>query len=482
MKMLEQPAFGRRLRQLRQQRGLTQASLTGPRMSAAYVSRLEAGSRPPTAQSVELLAAKLNVPASVFNETEVTALSDTLATTAALWESATKGELRHQLEQALEKDTDADPTLQLQAYAQLAKLQGEEGHSLEEYDTLQHLMRVSEELGHPVLLLNAHLRLARCQRALGHVDDARATARAGLHLVQQAGLGTDDAIRLKILLVSTAAELGDLADAKRLSAEICAPLENRRGSLTAEAWWTAATVTTRIGDHNRARLLLDKALAAVSSREDLSLWVRLRLAAAALTLQAAPPRLDAVEHYLAEVKPALDLVGTAPNQQEHTFLTAQLSYARGDFAAARALCDGIEQDALLLSYRDRIRFQMLRAQIRIAEGDTTAITDLTALAERAQDTGMIDLATEVWRTAAQAHTGRKAHEGPGTGPEPEERSSAPSPWKGAEAPPDDSRTGPEPRRSEPGEQGSDLRLLDLQHPVSESPGATAAGTGMPSVT
>ncbi|MEU1037959.1 helix-turn-helix domain-containing protein [Streptomyces sp. NPDC005551] len=401
--MLEQPAFGRRLRQLRQQQGLTQASLTGPRMSAAYVSRLEAGSRPPTPQSVELLAAKLNVPLSMFDEVEATGLSDILATTAALWESADKGELRLQLEQALETDTEADPTLRWQAYAQLAKLQCEEGQRREEYDNLRHLVQVSEELGHPVLLVHARLRLARCQRSLGRIDDARATARDGLRLAQEAGLGTDDTTRLRILLVSTAAELGDLAEAKRMSDEICSSLHDRTGSLAAEAWWAAATVTTRIGDHKRAGLLLDRALAAVSSREDLSLWVRLRLAAAALKLQAGPLRLDAVEHYLAEVKPALDLVGTPANQQEYTFLTAQLRYARGDFAAARALCDDIDQDALLLSYRDRIRYRMLGAQIRLAEGDTTAITDLTALAEQAQDAEMIDLAAEVWRTAARAH-------------------------------------------------------------------------------
>ncbi|GGM13737.1 hypothetical protein GCM10010129_67240 [Streptomyces fumigatiscleroticus] len=403
--MLAQPAFGRRLRQLRLRQGLTQVSLTGPRMSAAYVSRLEAGSRPPTPQSVEFLAAKLNVPTSVFDEIEATTLSDVLVTAVALAESesADKGELRHQLEQALETDTDADHALRWQAYAQLAGLQAAQGDRRGEYDSLQHLVRVSEELGQPMLLVHARLRLARCQRSLGRVDDARATAREGLRLVEAVGLGTDDATRLRILLVSTAAELGDLAEAKRLSDQICASLHNRTGSLVAEAWWTAATVTTRIGDHKRAGVLLDKALAAVSSRKDLPLWVRLRLAAAALTLQASPPRLGLVAHYLAEVEPALNLVGTPRNQQEYAFLTAQLRHAEGDLVAARTLCDSIGQDTLLLSYRDQVRFHMLRAQIRAAEGDSTAHEDLTALAEQAQDASMIDLATEVWRAAAQAH-------------------------------------------------------------------------------
>ncbi|MEU8432835.1 helix-turn-helix transcriptional regulator [Streptomyces sp. NPDC029216] len=399
--MLDQPAFGRRLRQLRQKQGLTQASLTGPRMSAAYVSRLEAGSRPPTMQSVQHLAAKLNVPATAFDETEVTSLADVLATTVAIWDSAAASDLRRLLMDALELDTHADLTVRWQACAQLAKLQSQCGDRDDEYRTLRELRRVSEELVHPVLLVHTHLRLARCERALGRIEDARGTARGGLLLAAQAGLDNDDVTRLKILLVSAAAELGDLAEAKRLSEETCEALNEPNRPLAGEVWWTAATVATRTGDYARADLLLGKALAAVRSRDDLALWTRLRLAAAALTLQGVPARLDLVERYLNEVKPALDLVGTPANQQEHAFLTAQLRHHQGDHAAAAALCEAIDRDTLLLGYRDRVRYRMLRAQIRIAQGDLTALDDLTALAGEVQEARMLDLAAEIWRTAAQ---------------------------------------------------------------------------------
>ncbi|MEV7541183.1 helix-turn-helix transcriptional regulator [Streptomyces sp. NPDC089915] len=400
--MLEQPAFGRRLRQLREKQGLTQASLTGPRMSAAYVSRLEAGSRSPTRQSVELLAAKLNVAPTAFDRTEVTNLADVLTTTVAIWDSADKGDLRRLLTDALSLDTRADLTVRWQACAQLARLQSECGDRGKEYRTLRELHRVGEELGHPVLLVHTLLRLARCERALGRIEDARATARDGLGLAARACLDTDDVTRLKILVVSAAAELGDLAEAERLSAEACEALTAPDRPLAGEVWWTAATVATRTGDHARATLLLDKALSAVRSRDDLALWLRLRLAAAALTLRGVPPRLDLVEHYLDEVKPALDLVGTPSNQQEHTFLTAQLLYQRGDIAAAAALCDAIDQDTPLLGYRDSVRYRMLRARIRLAQGDRTARDDLSALAAEVQEARMLDLAAEIWRTAAQA--------------------------------------------------------------------------------
>ncbi|MFC9460860.1 helix-turn-helix domain-containing protein [Streptomyces sp. NPDC056983] len=60
--MLTQPSFGRRLKQLRQQRDKTQSDLTGPGMSSAYLSRLESGARPPTERAVSILAERLGVP------------------------------------------------------------------------------------------------------------------------------------------------------------------------------------------------------------------------------------------------------------------------------------------------------------------------------------------------------------------------------------------------------------------------------------
>ncbi|WP_309051959.1 helix-turn-helix transcriptional regulator, partial [Streptomyces sp.] len=46
--MLEQPAFGRRLKRLRRERGISQATLAGGGMSTGYLSRLESGARNPT--------------------------------------------------------------------------------------------------------------------------------------------------------------------------------------------------------------------------------------------------------------------------------------------------------------------------------------------------------------------------------------------------------------------------------------------------
>jgi hypothetical protein len=50
-----------------------------------------------------------------------------------------------------------------------------------------------------------------------------------------------------LLLASVEAELGDLAEAARLSSDVCASLTRTEGMLAAEAFWVAATVNTRQG-------------------------------------------------------------------------------------------------------------------------------------------------------------------------------------------------------------------------------------------
>src|SRR5438132_11688623 len=55
--------IGRRLRRLRLERGLSQRGLSGPGVSYAYISRIEAGARRPSVKALRTLARKLGVTA-----------------------------------------------------------------------------------------------------------------------------------------------------------------------------------------------------------------------------------------------------------------------------------------------------------------------------------------------------------------------------------------------------------------------------------
>ncbi|MFF8280894.1 hypothetical protein ACF05T_33345 [Streptomyces lateritius] len=257
-------------------------------------------------------------------------------------------------------------------------------------------------MGYAPLQTYARLHLARCQRDLGEVDRARTTALEALRIGREASLENRDMIRCRLLLASVTAELGDLAEASRLSEEACEDVGSEQGVLAAQALWTAATVATRQGRYALSADYLERAMAALPSREDVVLWMRLRHAAAALALQALPPDLEKARRYLDEARPALALVGTSQHQQESTFLHAQLAHAQGEYEQAAHLCEQASADKDQLNFRDRIRLDMLHEQILAKQSDPSARVRLGALAAEAQARGMLDLAAEVWRAAAEA--------------------------------------------------------------------------------
>jgi transcriptional regulator with XRE-family HTH domain len=59
----ETETIGERVRRLRHERGLSQRELSGPGVTYAYISRVEAGARNPSVKALRLLAEKLGVTA-----------------------------------------------------------------------------------------------------------------------------------------------------------------------------------------------------------------------------------------------------------------------------------------------------------------------------------------------------------------------------------------------------------------------------------
>jgi transcriptional regulator with XRE-family HTH domain len=55
--------IGKRVKRLREERGLSQREVAGPGVSYAYISRVEADARTPSAKALRQLAAKLDTTA-----------------------------------------------------------------------------------------------------------------------------------------------------------------------------------------------------------------------------------------------------------------------------------------------------------------------------------------------------------------------------------------------------------------------------------
>jgi hypothetical protein len=140
---------------------------------------------------------------------------------------------------------------------------------------------------------------------------------------------------------------------------------------------------------------------------DLTLWVRVRLAATSLYLQAEPTLVERARECLEEAEKALSLVGTPVLQQESRMLRAYLAFADGRVKDARVMYDDLMGEGeILLTYRDRVRLSILDSQLLIKEGSREqGIRRLKELGTQARHAANIDLAADIWRVLAEALEG-----------------------------------------------------------------------------
>jgi transcriptional regulator with XRE-family HTH domain len=163
--VLEQPSFGRRLKQLRTERGLSQAALAGDGMSTGYLSRLESGARQPTERAVSHLAGRLGIDPAEFEESKATSLAQSLSLATSL-DSDETSEL---LAEALESAHGQDPMLRWQALWLLARWKRRHGEQDAERRYLDELVAISEQIGLAELRSRTLTQYARSLRISGEI-------------------------------------------------------------------------------------------------------------------------------------------------------------------------------------------------------------------------------------------------------------------------------------------------------------------------
>ncbi|MEU1041054.1 helix-turn-helix domain-containing protein [Streptomyces sp. NPDC005551] len=406
--MLRQPAFGRRLRKLRQARGLSQTALTGEGMSTGYLSRLESGARQPTERAVAYLAEQLGLQRADFEEPAGGSLAHALTLVASTQSDAAMDTLR----EALAAEGHEVPVLRWQALWQLARRRRLQGDHPGEREDLEELVRLGDAVNLVALRVRGLTRYARCLRSLGEITAALDAAMTAHHLAREDDLETHDRAAVLLALVSVEAEAGRTPDARAHADELVELVAGWSNALWAEAMWTAAAVRLRQGDHAAAQAYLQEALEKFDSAEDLVLWLRLRLAAGRLHLQKLPPDPDAAQQCVTAAERALAFVSTPALHQELTALKADLAFLTARYDDARHLLGELAQVEPRMTYRDRVRLDILRHQLRIRSGDDSGVQGLRALAEQAQADANIDLAAEIWRLLAESLAQLEAARGP----------------------------------------------------------------------
>jgi transcriptional regulator with XRE-family HTH domain len=396
--MPQQPAFGQRLRKLRMAQGLSQTALAGEGMSTGYLSRLESGARQPTERAVGYLAGRLGLEPADFEEPAGGSLAHALTLAA----STGADDALHTLREALVAEEHETPVLRWQALWLLAQHSRVHGDHGEERGYLERLERLGDDVALPELRVRGLTRLARCLRSLGEITRARDAAVEAHRIAWDGKLGVDDKAAVLLALVSVEAEAGRIPDARAHADELTKLMTGRSDALWAEAMWTAAAVRMRQGDHAAAQECLDEALDRFRGGEDLVLWLRLRFAAGRLHLQKVPPQPSAAEHYVTQAEAALAFVGTSGLRQELTALKADLAFMTGRFDDARELLGELAAEEPRMTYRDRVRLDILRNQLKVISGDESGVQGLRTLAQQAQADANIDLAAEIWRILADA--------------------------------------------------------------------------------
>jgi tetratricopeptide (TPR) repeat protein len=290
--------FGRRVRTARRDRAMTQGDLAGEEISAAYVSRIEAGQRRPEPAVARLLAERLGTTVEYL----LTGI-----------EPQTAEEMRlavRYAELALKSGEAAEAEAQLRVLLESGELVGALADevtwllalSCEALGRLDVAVELLEQLatqpaaGRAVAVATA---LARCYRVSGdptHAIEVGERVRARLH---DDGLdGTDDDIRLIMTLVDAYQEQGDDSHAAQLCREAISRAEPAASlPARAAAYRNASVLAAGRAGLGEAITLAERALALLSQGEDDRNLARLRTALGVLCLRSDDPRTeDAAAH------------------------------------------------------------------------------------------------------------------------------------------------------------------------------------------
>lgn len=450
MTVVDQPAFGRRLRQLRLERGIKQTELAGGPVSASYISRLEMGNRLPSAQTLGYLATTLGVPlAALLAPAPAGPSAEPSAEPPARRADAAdpppagpavrdgtpapvascaaagrcdravavpeRGPLLAEAAAAL-RDGDGRRVVELLEPVAglvddvpfgwgwhllwlLAEAYELEGRAVARVEVLRAMAVCSASwAGAGVARVGLLAELSVGERTIGRLAAALESGEAAVGLSGEAPAA--ERVRALMALAAAETEAGSLYRAAERVPELFALAGQVAPRLAAQAYWTCAGVRGREGRAEESDRLMGRALDSLDSRDDLAGWARLRTAAGAIRLRSG--RTDGVGALIEEAQRAVDLVGGPGQAATLLFLRAWLCWAEGAYDSALSYAAEAQRTGLL-TFHDRLRTGVLRSRCLLALGaEAEGRTALRAVAAEAEDAGYLDLATEAWKALAAA--------------------------------------------------------------------------------
>lgn len=330
--------LGIRIRAARIAAGLTQGDIAQGMVSAAYVSRIEAGQRRPEPKVLEHLANKLDLT-----------LGELLEGTG----SDRQSEMRLALDYAEFSLRAGSPADALARVADVLDRVDEGGApvcrqatlvkamALEATGAVDDAIREFEDLleaePRDVLWLRAAISLTRCYREQGDLPRAVDVGKAAADKVHELGLeGVDESVQLVVTLASVHFERGDVGHAVRLCARAIEQAEHLESpKAMASAYWNASVMESEQGRVESAVSLAQRAIALLESQDDGRNLARLHSQLGIYQLRLDPPQVDEAYENLERAGREMDWSSASPvDKSRNQLALGRALHLKGDEARA----------------------------------------------------------------------------------------------------------------------------------------------------
>jgi len=328
--------LGARIRSIRQERGLTQSELAGPKLSESYISLIESGKRKPGRRTLEAIAERLELTVDDLTKHVVQADPQVAFALAFVELAVMNGDAdsARSAIAAIYRDSRLDGQSAVRLWALEAKLAESEGDLEQATGLLEKLL--DDANTDATTWAEAATSLVRCHRERGNLFEAIEVGERCTEQLVAAGLsGTPQHVAVGLTMASAYHERGDVKRAARVVEGLVAESE-RVGSREARgfAYWNAALIARGEGRQVDAVKLAEKAVALLSEGDDKRRLARLTQAQAGILLGLDEP----------QVTTAIELLLKAYTQMEEAGSTVDLASIATELGRAEIL-DGQADEA-----------------------------------------------------------------------------------------------------------------------------------------
>lgn len=376
-RLMDPAELGLRLRDARTLAGRTQVQMAGDEITAAYISRIEAGQRKPEFHLLGRMAGRIDTTLEellsaprIDHRLEIQVTLDHAELNLAMGEASAALKVADQVLADLIDRRDRDfesKALRIHAFALEAT--GKLNEAISAFEDIAQNPERSPDW------LRCLIALSRCYRETGEFDRAIGVGEQAHDAIVDLGLeGLTEAIQLTLTVAGAHMLKGDLDEAMRLcmrAAEAADQHDSPTGR--ASAYWNASIIESKRGSQRAALDLAQKALAYFEIGEDLRNLGRLRTQVAITQLRLDPPDAIGAIETLDKADREMSWAAVSTIDRASQALTrAQASFMLGnhDEALARlATCDELlPEDAFVM----RASSLSIHAQVSMAHGDTKA--------------------------------------------------------------------------------------------------------------